>query len=232
MSEEQPILQIQDVDIFQKESLILTEVNFEINNSEFVYLVGKTGCGKSSLLKSIYADLPLKKGEITVAGHKISSIKKKEVPKLRRKLGIVFQDFQLLYNRSVKANLEFVLKATAWKENAKIESRIEQVLNMVNLETKGFKMPFQLSGGEQQRLGIARALLNEPDLIVSDEPTGNLDPDTSIEIIELLREIVQNSNTSVLMATHDYFIVDKYPGRLLKIENQRVRDLGTILHSA
>lgn len=230
MEDNNPIIKFSEVDIYQREALILKDVSFEIGSSEFVYLVGRTGSGKSSLLRTIYGDLPLKKGEVNVAGFNIGALKRKEVPQLRRKIGIVFQDFQLLTDRSVSDNLKFVLRATGWKDKSKINARIEEVLAMVGIETKGFKMPFQLSGGEQQRLGIGRALLNEPELIVSDEPTGNLDPDTSIEIIELLRKIVSESSTSVLMATHDYYIVDKYPGRLMKVEQQGIVDMGMALH--
>ena len=229
--ENKPILRIANAEIFQGIALVLTDVNFVVEKSEFVYLVGKTGSGKSSLLKILYADLNLKKGEVEVAGYDLHKIKRKEVPQLRRKLGIVFQDFQLLTDRSARENLMYVLRATGWTDKDKINSRIREVLELVNLETKDYKMPFELSGGEQQRLGIARALLNHPILIIADEPTGNLDPDTSAEIIKLLRKIVKESGTSVLMATHDYYIVDKFPGRILRVENQRVNDLGKILHS-
>ncbi len=212
--------------IFQKDSLILSDVNFTIDKGEFIYLVGKTGSGKSSLLQTMYADIPLKEGEASVVGYNLSKIKEKEVPYLRRKLGIVFQDFQLLTDRSVTENLFFVLKATGWKDKKKMEKRAIEVLDKVGLGTKGYKMPHQLSGGEQQRIAIARALLNDPDLILADEPTGNLDPETSKGLMELLMEI-SKSGRSILMATHDYKLFEKFPSRTLKCENGKVMDVKT-----
>ena len=210
--------------IFQKDNLILKEVNFSIDKGEFIYLVGKTGSGKSSLLQTMYADIPLKEGEASVVGFNLSKIKEKEVPYLRRKLGIVFQDFQLLTDRSVTDNLFFVMKATGWKDKKKMEKRAIEVLDKVGLSTKGYKMPHQLSGGEQQRIAIARALINDPDLILADEPTGNLDPETSQGLMDLLMEI-SKSGRSILMATHDYKLFEKYPSRTLKCENSQVIDI-------
>lgn len=219
------IIELVDVSVYQKEIMVLSEVNFDIHKGEFVYLVGKTGSGKSSLLKVLYADLPLVKGEATVANYKIHSLKSKKTPFLRRSLGIVFQDFQLMYDRNVNDNLLFVMKATGWKDKNKIKLRINEVLSMVGLETKGHKMPHQLSGGEQQRLSIARALINDPEIILADEPTGNLDPETSNGIMELLKNIAMNGR-AVIMATHDYSLFKNFPGRVLKFENGKVIDEG------
>ena len=210
--------------IFQKDSLILSDVNFTIDKGEFIYLVGKTGSGKSSLLQTMYADIPLQEGEASIVGYHLSKIKEKEVPYLRRKLGIVFQDFQLLTDRSVTDNLFFVMKATGWKDKKKMEKRAIEVLDKVGLSTKGYKMPHQLSGGEQQRIAIARALINDPDLILADEPTGNLDPETSQGLMDLLMEI-SKSGRSILMATHDYKLFENYPARTLKCENSQVVDI-------
>ena len=202
------IISLNNVSIFQKYNLVLANVNISIDKGEFVYLIGKTGSGKSSLLKTLYADLDLTEGSGNVAGFDLKSIKRKEIPFLRRKLGIVFQDFQLLTDRSVNDNLLFVLKATGWK---------------VNLTTKGFKMPHELSGGEQQRISIARALLNDPELILADEPTGNLDPETSEGIMNLLVEISKNGR-AVLIATHDIMMFDKFPSRTIRCESGKVID--------
>ncbi|MDP2189215.1 MAG: ATP-binding cassette domain-containing protein [Sphingobacteriaceae bacterium] len=230
MSElQQAVISIKGVDIYQKTTLVLQELNFDIRPGEFVYLIGKTGAGKSSLLKTLYGELPLMKGEIIIAETALSKLKRKEIPLLRRKLGIVFQDFQLLTDRSVHENLKFVLRATGWKDKAEMTKRIEEVLELVGLPTKDFKMPHELSGGEQQRVVIARALLNKPELILADEPTGNLDPDTSQEIMKLLINISKVENTAVLMATHDYMIIERFPARLLKCEGGKVLDLGGIL---
>jgi len=230
MSElQQAVISIKGVDIYQKSTLVLQELNFDIRSGEFVYLIGKTGAGKSSLLKTLYGELPLMKGEIVIAETALSKLKRKEIPLLRRKLGIVFQDFQLLTDRSVHDNLKFVLRATGWKDKAEMTKRIEEVLELVGLPTKDFKMPHELSGGEQQRVVIARALLNKPELILADEPTGNLDPDTSQEIMKLLINISKVENTAVLMATHDYMIIERFPARLLKCEGGKVLDLGGIL---
>jgi cell division transport system ATP-binding protein len=211
------IISLSDVRIFQETNLILYEVNIEINKGEFVYLIGKTGSGKSSFLKTIYGELSLKEGVATVCGFELFKLKRKNIPYLRRKIGIVFQDFQLLTDRSVEENLFFVLKATGWKDKAKIKHRATEVLESVGLGTKAFKMPHELSGGEQQRIAIARALLNNPELILADEPTGNLDPETSEEIMKLLLNISKEGK-AVIMATHDYSIMEKFPSRTLKCE--------------
>ena len=212
------IIDINSAKIFQKKNLILQNVNLQIQPSEFVYLIGKTGAGKSTLLKTLYGDLPLIEGEATVCGFDLKTIKRKKVPFLRRKIGIVFQDFQLLTDRSVKDNLQFVLKATGWKDKAKMEARITEVLENVGLGTKGYKFPHELSGGEQQRVVIARALLNEPDAILADEPTGNLDPETSEEIMKLLFDISKKGK-AILMATHDFQLMEKFKSRTIKCEN-------------
>jgi cell division transport system ATP-binding protein len=216
------VVELKHVNIYQQQSIVLKDVSLSIEPSEFVYLIGKTGTGKSSLLRVLYCDLPLTEGEGRVCGYDLKKMSWKETPYLRRKLGIVFQDFQLLTDRSVEDNLRFVLKATGWKDEAKMQARIEEVLDLVRLRTKGFKMPHELSGGEQQRIVIARALLNHPDLILADEPTGNLDPEASEEIIRLLKEISQSSHTAVLLASHDYMTLQKFPSRTLKCENGAV----------
>lgn len=217
------IIQLENVSIFQKHNLVLNNVNISIDKGEFVYLLGRTGSGKSSLLKTLYADLDLLEGQATVAGYNLKTIKLKEIPFLRRKLGVVFQDFQLLTDRSVNDNLMFVLKATEWKDKVAMQKRTQEVLEKVNLNTKGFKMPHELSGGEQQRVSIARALLNDPELILADEPTGNLDPETSEGIMNLLLEISKNGR-AVLIATHDIMMFDKFPSRTIKCENGKVLD--------
>jgi cell division transport system ATP-binding protein len=217
------IIRLENASIFQKKNLILNNVNLEVNKGEFVYLIGKTGSGKSSLLKVLYGDIKLTQGEGSVAGYNLRKMKNKEVPYLRRKLGIVFQDFQLLTDRSARENLEFVLKATGWDDKTKINDRINEVLNKVALGTKGFKMPHELSGGEQQRLAIARALLNDPDVILADEPSGNLDPETSNEIMNLFFDI-SRSGRAVVMATHNYSLIEKYPARIVKFDQGKVFD--------
>ncbi|MCW3086479.1 MAG: Phosphonate transporter ATP-binding protein [Bacteroidetes bacterium] len=217
------IISLDKVSIFQKHNLVLTNVTLNVDKGEFVYLLGKTGSGKSSLLKTLYADLNLTEGAATVAGFDLKTIKRKDIPFLRRKLGIVFQDFQLLTDRSVNDNLLFVLKATGWKDKAAMQKRMQEVLDKVNLNTKGFKMPHELSGGEQQRVSIARALLNDPELILADEPTGNLDPETSEGIMNLLMEISKNGR-AVLIATHDIMMFDKFPSRTIKCENGKLVD--------
>jgi len=218
------IISLEHVSIFQKHNLVLRDVSLNIDKGEFVYLVGKTGSGKSSLLKTLYADLELKEGTAMVAGYNLKTIKTKEVPFLRRKLGIVFQDFQLLTDRTVNDNLLFVLKATGWKNKNEMQKRIQDVLDKVHLSTKGTKMPHELSGGEQQRISIARALLNDPELILADEPTGNLDPETSEGIIEVLSEI-SKSGRAVLIATHDILMFEKFPSRTIKCENGKLKDV-------
>ena len=215
------ILTLKDASIFQKENLVLSNINLTLNKGEFVYLIGKTGAGKSSFMKTLYADLPLQKGEGSIVGYDLNALKEKEIPFLRRKLGVVFQDFKLLTDRTIFDNLEFVLKATGWKDKTERKTKIEAVLTKVNMQTKGFKYPHQISGGEQQRVAIARALLNNPELILADEPTGNLDPQTSIEIMEVLRDINAQGNT-ILMATHDYSMILRYPSKTLKLEDQKL----------
>lgn len=215
------------VSIYQKKNLILNNVSVSIDKGEFVYLIGKTGSGKSSLLRVLYGDLLISTGAGNIAGYDLLTLKKKQVPFLRRKLGIVFQDFQLLSDRTAKDNLLFVLKATGWDDKGKMMSRINEVLEKVGLTTKGFKMPHELSGGEQQRLVIARALLNDPDIILADEPTGNLDPQTSNEIMSLLLEI-SRSGRAVVMATHNYSLIEKYPSRIIKCEMGKVMEQSSV----
>jgi len=220
----EPVVIVKNANIYQGDSLILSDVNFAVERGEFVYLVGKTGTGKSSLLKTLYGELHLKEGDASVAGYDLRKMDWKKVPFLRRNLGVVFQDFQLLTDRNVNENLRFVLKATGWKEEKLIEEKINDVLDKVGLKSKGFKMTYELSGGEQQRVDIARALLNSPKLILADEPTGNLDPETSDEIMQLLFNISKDYGTSVIMATHDFIVISKYPSRMLKTERGKVFD--------
>jgi cell division transport system ATP-binding protein len=217
----QPVLHLKDASIFQRENLILSDVSVTIEKGEFVYLIGKTGTGKSSFMKTLYGDLPLQKGEGEIVGYDLPSLKEKEIPFLRRKLGVVFQDFKLLNDRTVHKNLHFVLTATGWTDKTAIENKINEVLDKVKMKTKAFKFPYQLSGGEQQRVAIARALLNDPELILADEPTGNLDPQTSVEVMEVLQQINKNGNT-ILMATHDYALLLKYPSKTLKCDENQI----------
>jgi cell division transport system ATP-binding protein len=217
----QSVLSLKNVTIYQDKNPVLTDVNIEVKHGEFLYLIGRTGSGKSSFLKTLYADLALIEGEGSVVDYDLNTLKENDIPYLRRKLGVVFQDFKLLSDRNVKENLLFVLKATGWTAKKEMDVKIEEVLDKVGMKGFASKMPHQLSGGEQQRIGIARALLNDPELILADEPTGNLDPQTSIEIMEVLRKINANGKT-ILMATHDYALVLKYPSKTLKFEGGKM----------
>ncbi|MFY0592565.1 cell division ATP-binding protein FtsE [Roseivirga sp.] len=219
----EPIVQITNASIFQEDKTVLNDVSLNVDKGEFVYLIGRTGSGKSSLLKTLYCDIPLHMGSIRVAGFDIDKIKRKEIPQLRRKLGIVFQDFQLLQDRSVAENIYFVMKATGWKDKSKMKSRLAEVLMRVGLGAVASKMPHQLSGGEQQRVVIARALVNEPSILIADEPTGNLDPEVSDGIFKTFQEI-NKSGTAVLMATHDFKIIENYPKRTFRCEDGKVFD--------
>ncbi|MGX7668391.1 cell division ATP-binding protein FtsE [Flavobacterium pedocola] len=214
----QTILSLKDVTIFQEGNAILSNVNLDIKHGDFLYIIGKTGSGKSSLMKTLYADLDLTNGEGTIVDYDLRTLKENDIPFLRRKLGIVFQDFKLLPDRNVHDNLEFVLQATGWSEKEEMQTKIEEVLDKVGMKSMTGKMPHQLSGGEQQRVAIARALLNDPELILADEPTGNLDPQTSVEVMEVLKKINQNGKT-IIMATHDYALLMKFPSKTLKCEN-------------
>ena len=215
------VLKLEKASIFQDKNLILNEVDVNVKKGEFVYLIGKTGSGKSSLLKTLYGDLELTQGKGQIVGFDLTDLKDKNIPFLRRKLGIVFQDFKLLNELTIENNMGFVLRATGWKDKTKIQQKMEEVLSKVNMQKKGHKFPYELSGGEQQRVAIARALLNDPELILADEPTGNLDPQTSIEVMEVLQDLNSKGNT-ILMATHDYGLLLKYPSKTLKCENNKV----------
>ncbi len=215
------VLYLKDASIFQGDNLVLSDVSVSVEKGEFVYLIGKTGTGKSSFMKTLYGDLPLQEGEGNIVGYDLATLKENDIPFLRRKLGVVFQDFKLLNDRTVSDNLNFVLTATGWKDKAAMENKINEVLDKVAMKTKAFKYPYQLSGGEQQRVAIARALLNDPELILADEPTGNLDPQTSVEVMEVLRDINKNGNT-ILMATHDYALLLKYPSKTLKCDENQI----------
>lgn len=220
--ENEAVISFENVNIYHGKELVLANVNLTVNPGEFIYLIGKTGAGKSTFLKSLYGEVPVSEGNATVCGYNLVKLKKADIPYLRRKIGIVFQDFQLLTDRSIYDNLDFVLKATGWENTAKRSERIAEVLNEVGLLHLSSKMPYRISGGEQQRLVIARSLLNNPPLIIADEPTGNLDPETSEEIIRLLIRINREHNTSVLMATHNYQIIDRYPSKIFSFKNQEV----------
>lgn len=217
------IIELNSVNVFQQKHLVLSNLGLRIEKGELVYLVGKNGSGKSSFLKTLYGELKLQEGEATVAGHDLNKLTRKKIPFLRRNIGIVFQDFQLLSDRTVNKNLKFVMKATGWKNKKEINEGIQVVLEKVGLGNKGFKMPHELSGGEQQRVAIARALLNDPEIILADEPTGNLDPETSLEIMNLLVSISQNDK-AVLIASHDYDLMRKFPGRVLQFENETITE--------
>ena len=218
-SNRENIIVLKDAKIVQKNFTVLSNVNLTIEKGKFNYLIGKTGSGKSSLLKVLYGHLPLREGEGEVVGFDLTKLKTSQIPNLRRKLGIIFQDFQLLTDRTVEKNLLFVLEATGWKDKEQMEDRINEVLSSVGMKTKKHKMPHELSGGEQQRVAIARALLNHPELILADEPTGNLDPETSNDIMTLLRSISMERNCAVLMATHDYHLIQNFPGQAIRCED-------------
>jgi cell division transport system ATP-binding protein len=218
-------IELSQIKIYQSNKLILDDVNLTLNETEFAYLIGKTGSGKSSLLKILYGELPLKQGEGSVAGFNLKTLKRKEVPMLRRKIGIVFQDFQLLMDRTVIQNMIFVLGATGWKDKTLIQKRALSVLQLVGVEQKANAMPHALSGGEQQRVAIARALLNQPELLLADEPTGNLDPETSEEIMHLLIAVAKEEKSAILMATHDLNMVKKFPAKVLRVGNGTVREV-------
>ena len=220
----EPLIRYQNVSVCQQGLEILEDVNFELNKGEFVYLIGKVGSGKTSFLKTIYGELEIQSGEAEVMGHNMRTIKQKHIPELRRRLGIVFQDFQLLTDRTVHANLEFVLRATGWKNKVDIHMRIEEVLEQVGMSGKGYKMPNELSGGEQQRIVIARAILNKPELILADEPTGNLDVETGHNIVKLLREIC-TQGSAILMITHNLNMLTEYPGKVFKFENHHIEEM-------
>ena len=217
----EPILTLKEAAVYQQENMILNDITLDVRKGEFVYLIGKTGSGKSSFMKTLYADLPLREGHGRIVGFNLKTLEEKDIPYLRRKLGIVFQDFKLLPDRNVHNNLLFVLKATGWKDTNQMNEQVESVLDKVHMKTKGFKFPHELSGGEQQRVAIARALLNDPELILADEPTGNLDPQTSVEVMKVLQDINKSGRT-ILMATHDYALILKYPAKTLKCDGSKV----------
>lgn len=217
----QTVLSLKNVTIYQEKRVILSQVNLEVKEGEFLYIIGKTGTGKSSFMKTLYGDLPLTEGAGSIVGYDLYNLKENDIPFLRRKIGIVFQDFQLLHDRSVNENMLFVLKATGWDDAKKMQDKIDEVLERVGLKGISKKMPHQLSGGEQQRVAIARALLNDPELILADEPTGNLDPQTSAEVLAVLKKINENGKT-VIMATHDYAVIMKFPSKTLKCEDNTI----------
>jgi cell division transport system ATP-binding protein len=216
----EPIIEIKNASIFQRENLVLSNVNLTLNKGEFIYLIGRTGSGKSSLLKTLYGELPARDGIVRVAGYDLTQLRKKDIPYLRRQMGVVFQDFQLLTDRSVEENLEFVLRATGWKDRSLIDARISEVLDNVGMATKAHKMPHQLSGGEQQRIAIARALLNKPEVIIADEPTGNLDGETADGIMQLLTRINREEGTAIVMVTHNRSLFEQYPGRVFLCKDE------------
>ena len=218
------VLQLKDVSIYQGDNLVLGSVNFEMERGDFVYLIGKTGTGKSSFLKILYGDLDLREGEGEIVGFDLAELKERDIPFLRRKLGVVFQDFLLLNDRTVNDNLEFVLRATGWKDKAEIKVKIEEVLEKVDMKQQGYRFPHELSGGEQQRVAIARALLNDPELIMADEPTGNLDPETSFEVMDVLQDLNKKGHT-ILVATHDYALLIKYPNKTYKCDANKVYEV-------
>lgn len=224
----EPIIELKNTDIYQRELLVLKNINLSINKGEFLYIIGKVGSGKTSLLKTLYHELPMRVGEGSICGYQLHKIQSNEVPLLRRKLGIVFQDFQLLTDRTVLQNLQFVLKATGWRDDKLIQNRIDKVLNQVQMENAGSRMPHQLSGGEQQRIVIARALLNDPEIILADEPTGNLDPETSESILNLFKDI-HNQGKTVVMATHDYPLIQKFPARTMICEAESIKEYNSDL---
>jgi cell division transport system ATP-binding protein len=224
MMENERVIYFRDVPVYQRDTLVFSGASLEVRHGEFVYLIGKTGTGKSSLLKAMYAELPVKQGEATVAGFDLIGIRTREIPLLRRKLGIIFQDFQLLSDRNINDNLHFVLKATGWKSKKEMADQVKGVLQKVGLATKGFKFPHQLSGGEQQRVAIARSLLNNPEIILADEPTGNLDPETSRDIMKLLIDISQ-TGCGVLMATHNYLLLNEFSSRIIRCEGGKLHSL-------
>jgi len=222
------VIEIKNAQLYQNDALVLKDVNFEMSGSDFVFMIGKTGTGKSSFLKLLYGELALNEGEGTVAGFDLKTLKRKHIPMLRRKIGIVFQDFQLLTDRTVIMNLFFVMGATGWKDKKEMEKRAVELLQLVGLETKVNAMAYALSGGEQQRLAIARALINKPEIILADEPTGNLDPETSLEIMSLLIAVAKEEKSAIFMATHDLNMIEKFPGRVIRLENQTLREINTI----
>ncbi len=222
----EPVISLRNAYIYQREQLVLSSVNFTIHQGEFVFLIGRTGSGKSSVLKTLYADLWLEKGTGIVAGYDLHTIKRAQVPYLRRNIGIVFQDFQLLSDRNIEKNLVFYLRAMGWEDKNEMRNRIEEALKLVNLQNILTKMPHQLSGGEQQRVGIARALLNHPQILLADEPTGNLDPEMSVEILKLFKDINEKSKTAVLMATHNFELIERFPSRTLYCDKGLITDLS------